>query len=379
MLPRLLLKSLKNRPGRALLVIVALVMGVSLEAALLNLALEVGGKSSAELKAYGANVLLLPGENTALPEAGSSPAAGEFIPQSRLAALDRPGDDLEGYAPFLYGLVAAGGQDTVLMGTWFDRARAISPWWDVKGEAPERGSTSALVGTELAGKLSLKAGDSFLLETDGREQNLTITGILSTGSSEDNQVLVDLGLAQSLLNLPGQVSAVQVSVPTDKQTAEAAATALEEEVPGARAKTLRQVAEAEEAVVGKVNLLMGMVAVLILLVAGLTVSAALTNAVIERRRDIGLMRSLGAESRRIAAIMLSEIMLLGAVAGPAGYLLGLAAAQAVGLSVFGTTVSPHFLAVPAVLATSLVLALLAALVPVRQALAVKPAVTLRGE
>lgn len=377
---RLLTRSLRHRPARALLLLAAMTMAVSLGAALLNLSLEVGKSSSRELSAYGANILLVPEDSGALPN-DSLTGLNNHLPQESLAALDRPELDccLDGYAPYLYSIVSIDGRQVALAGTAIESARAISPWWQIEGSAPRPGENEALLGTELAESLGLKPKDSFSIDAGGRVTELKVAGILNTGVSEDSQVVTELDLAQTLAGLPGQVSLVQISARTDVRTVDDTVAILEDEVPDARAKTLEQVARAGENLLGRINLMMALVSGLVLIASGLTVSASLTNAVIERRRDIGLMRSLGATGSSIAAIFLAEVLVLGAVAGLCGYLLGLAIAQLVGLSVFGTTVAASPLALPVTLAAALILALFSSLLPIRRALAVKPAVTLRGE
>lgn len=392
MYPRLIYKSLRRRPGRALLIVLTLVMGLSLEAALLSLALDIGQKSEQELKAFGSNILLLPreaGELADESEAESSPdpaAAGpaqgmqNHIPEAQLASLANSSLNLEGYAPFLYSMADANGTRVVVSGTIFDQALKINPWWKITGEVPPKGGRGAVLGKELAAKLNLGPGDSITVGQGGWNETLTVTGTLSSGGSEDNQVLTDMDMAQSLSGLAGKVSVVQVSVLAgeDLDLNEFSAS-LEKQVPGARAKTIRQVAEAGQNLLRKINLLMGLVTILIIFISGLTVSASLANAVIERRREIGLMKSLGAEGRGIAAIIMGESLTLSLLAGPAGYMLGLVLAQAVGISVFDTTVSLHLPVIPVVIVSAGLLAFVASLMPVRRALSIEPAVILRGE
>lgn len=381
MFPRLVLKSLRRRPGRAFLIILTLVMGLSLETALLSIALDMDQKSEQELKAFGSNILLLPGESADAALSVISPEAQGYIPEAQLADLGGSAAfPLEGYAPFLYSLADIDGRQVVVSGTVFDQALMINPWWSVNGDIPPKGGQGVILGAELAGKLGLNAGDPVTIRQNGRLEILRVTGTLLTGGSEDNQVLMDMELAQSLTGLEERVSAVQVSVPAGEiQNLDDFAASLEERLPGARAKTVRQVAEAGQNLLGKVNMLMGLVTALIILISCLTVSASLANAVIERRREIGLMKSLGAEGWRIASIILGEALALSAVAIPAGFLLGLALAQAVGLSVFDTAVSFHPSVVPVVIISAGLLALTASLMPVRRALSIEPAIILRGE
>ncbi len=381
MFPRLILKSLRQRPGRAVLIVLTLVMGLSLEAALLNLSLDIGNKSEQELKAFGSNILLLPRDEIDTSSAELTTGNRVFIPQTQLSSLDTPGDiPLEGYVPFLYSLAEVNGQRVAVSGTVFDKALKINPWWSIRGEAPARGGKGVVLGEELAMKLNVNEGGRITIRQEGRLETLAVVGVLSTGGSEDNQVLMDLDLAQSITGLPEKVSAVQVSVPTGGDfSVDEIAASLEEQLPGVRARTVKQVTEAGQNLLGKINMLMGLVTTLIIFISAVTVSASLANAVIERRCEIGLMKALGAEGRGIAAIILGEALLLSALAGPAGYLLGLMLAQVVGLSVFDTTVSFHLRVIPIVIVSAGLLAIAASLMPVRRALSIEPAVILRGE
>lgn len=297
MLPRLIIRSLRHRPGRALLIVLTLIMGLSLEAALLTLAMDIGEKNERELTTFGSNILLLPKDAADPAASGLSLKSQGQIDQSQLSALDGPVDfPLAGYAPFVYSLADANGRQIVITGTDFERALKINPWWSVAGEIPAKGSHGAILGNEVAAKLGLKAGDSLTIKQGDTVSTLVVTGTLNSGGSEDSQVIMDLDQAQSISGMAGKVSVVEVSVLAGEgQNLDQVAASLDELVPGTRAKTVKQVAEAGQNLLGKINLLMGLVTALIIFISGLTVSASLANAVIERRREIGLMKSLGAE------------------------------------------------------------------------------------
>ncbi|MEW5960014.1 MAG: FtsX-like permease family protein, partial [Chloroflexota bacterium] len=120
-------------------------------------------------------------------------------------------------------------------------------------------------------------------------------------------------------------------------------------------------------------------AALVLVVAALAVGSTLVTAVLERRAEIGLMKALGAAERRVAAFFLAEGVSIGLLGGLAGYTVGLGLAALIGRQVFQAGLSPHPLGLPITLSVALGVAFLASLWPVRQAMAVDPAVTLRGE
>ena len=93
--------------------------------------------------------------------------------------------------------------------------RTTHPWWKVSGAWPDDGSRDVLVGERLAARLSAKSGDE--IAVSGR--NLHVSGILSTGGAEDDQIVAPIALAQEILGRPGAVRRVYVSALTKPEDA----------------------------------------------------------------------------------------------------------------------------------------------------------------
>jgi putative ABC transport system permease protein len=159
---------------------------------------------------------------------------------------------------------------------------------------------------------------------------------------------------------------------------EAAARAVAKAVPGADVRTLSQVARAEASLLAKVGRLLLLVTLAIAAATAFTVSGTLGVLLLGRRQEIGLYLALGAGAARIRSLLLAEAAASGLAGGAAGCVLGLAAAEAIALSVFGAPVPFSWLAAPAALATAMALAVGAAVWPVRGALRVNPCDTLRA-
>ncbi len=393
MLRRALYRSLRYRASRVGVAVLAVVLGGSLVAALGSLSLDIGSKAGRELRAYGANIVIAPRaavaqtgmgglefgtvqEELYLAEADLAPLAGAAFGQEVVAS-----------SPYLYGVAEARARTVTLVGVRFAQVQDISPWWHVEGEwasdayeeGGSEGRVAAMAGIKVAASLGLQPGGTLEVRSGDRELSLKVSGIVETGADEDRQLFVPLTAAQRLLDRPGLVSVVQVSGTTEATSLATLAAKLEGALPGSRARVVGQIADAEAVVLAKVRLLMGLVATLVLLAAGLAVGSTMTAGVLERTREIGVWKALGAEDRQIALLFLLEATSIAVVGAAVGYLVGLALAAIIGYLVFSAAIAPSPMAAPLTLGVALVVCLVASVLPVRQALSVDPATTLRGE
>src|ERR1700738_3599983 len=279
-------------------------------------------------------------------------------------------------------------------GYWFDHdfartktgAPALHPWWKVEGRWPfyypaEAGPNDAVmvaVGVRLANQLHLKVGDYLNFDPNatkftppvtavkGLRPRMTVVGLMSTGADGDDQIFMTLHDSQlMLLGLPkggrdatDAVSRVEVSARTKPEDAFARvdpdslppkqreiwycrpyansiAYQIREAIPGAQAEQVRRVEQSEGNVLKRISGLMWLISAAALLAAGFAVSAAMATAILERRGEIGLMRSLGASKGAIALLFYSETGLLAVFTGCLGYLAGSGLAAWRGGGVFG--------------------------------------------
>lgn len=385
MLRRIIARSLLARKKNLLLATAAVLLAATLMASLISLSLGMKTKASRELEAYGANITLLP-EGMSLPAgAGKLPLANTvsdgYIAEQDLGPLKAGElDAVKSYAPYLYTIATFKGQKVVLAGTLFDRLRELAPYWQIEGEwaKDSNAGEASVIGRKVAQRFDLHPGDRFLLDSGGGAREFSINGIADVGGSEDNQVFVNLKTAQLLSGREGQVDLVHLRASTERRPLPEIAAELEKSL-SVKAKVVSQIAEAEARVLFKVELLMVLITALTLLTSAVAVFSTLTTSVMERMKEIGLMKALGAKRSQIALIFLAEAWAIGLAGGLLGNVLGLGMAQVIAKSVFDSYLSPHIMVLPATVFAALALATLASLGPVRSAIAVVPVVTLRGE
>jgi putative ABC transport system permease protein len=141
---------------------------------------------------------------------------------------------------------------------------------------------------------------------------------------------------------------------------------------------IRQVAEAEGAMLHRIQLLIVSMVVLILILTALCVLATMAALAMERRADVGLMKALGGSIARVVGLFLAEVGVLGAAGGLIGCIAGVALSHWMGERVFGTSISTRWEIFPLTIGLMVIVAMAGAL-PLRLLGKVKPAVILRGE
>jgi putative ABC transport system permease protein len=235
-----------------------------------------------------------------------------------------------------------------------------------------------VVGNDLAAKLKLKVGDSVDLE--GKTAlHLKVSGIVSTGGEEDDLLFLSLPVLQQALGLEGELTLVRLMVTAGGDNLQKATAALQPLLPGAKVNEVRQTARTSEGLLAKVKLLMFLVTAVVLISAGSSVTGTMSTTVLERGKEIGLMKAMGATRLEVLLIFCGEAALLGVLGGLAGYLFGSGIAQFITKTVFSASAEfiPWYAGIS--LAVSLFLAILGSVGPMVSVFKLDPVRSLRGE
>jgi putative ABC transport system permease protein len=321
-----------------------------------------------------------------------------------------------------------GTESITAMGYWFNHpfgslvtgGPQLHPWWKLEGRWPVERSVLAkhsesaqeiVLGSVLAQRLGLQIGDWISM---GTEFEGDIVGIVTSGDATDQEILFPIDGVERVMPIiprgktfddPGSdLTRVEISARTrpedafarmdpDKLSpakhdiwycrpyANSIAYQIREAIPGADAQQVRRVEQSEGTVLERISGLMWLISAAALLAAGFAVSAAMATAVLERRGEIGLMRSLGASKGAIASLFYAESGLLAVAAGTIGYLAGSTLAWWLGGHIFaGDGAAPLLnpVLLPVIVAMALLVAIAGSTPSIRAALRTDPSTTLRG-
>lgn len=339
------LGSLKRRRARAAFVVAAVALGVGTLVALVSLTRAMQSEISDELDRFGANIVVTPKATTLDMAYGNLDVTGLTVDAKELtqpdAALIRtiPNKrNISAVAPKLIGTIALDGQRVLLIGAIFRQERGIKAWWQLDGRFPEN-EGDVLLGTEAAQLLRKRPDER--LRLGGRD--LLVTGVLHpTGALDDRAVFTDLALTQAVLNRPGAVTVIEVSALCRGCPIEDIVAQIGKVLPHARVAPIRQAVAAREHAVGQMTRFAYLVSAIVLLAGGLVIMTTMLASVSERTQEIGVLRAVGFRQSHIARVILLEVLIVSALGGVAGWILGSAGAYVFGRSMgqVSTTVLP---------------------------------------
>ena len=422
---RLLYRSFTRQLRRRSLIALTVALCASICVAMLGIVLDVGDKLNAELTTYGSNIVVQPKADAVvsnLYETDRDAAPTAYLDESTIPKIKTIfwAYNIVDFSATLKGSVkvsSSGGEvdDLSVTGTWFNKdlslptgetttagVTTMRSWWTMEGSWPADDAEQAVIGSDLAGRLGLSAGDTVTLTTPTGSRPLTVTGVYTSGDSDDDTLYAPLAVVQELTGHIGQVDQVEVKALTTPEndlsrkaaqnpailssadwetwycTAYASSIAyqIEEAIPGAVAKQVRQVAAVEGNVLEKTQTLMILMTALSLVAAVLAVASLTTASLVERTGEFALLKAIGASSASVNRLILAETAVLGLAGTAVGALVGSGLAQLIGRIVFGSSITMRPMVYVLVVALISLVLLVATASSMRSILKIQPATAL---
>ena len=359
---RMLVRAAILRRGRALSALIAITVSAAVSTALLTLQLDTQAKMQREFRNYGANIVISGREGASLP--ADAPSRVDAVLSGR--GLSAP-----------FGFVIArtsSGEAVVVAGTDFARVRQLNRFWAAS-------AWPALPEQALIGIRALRAfqdhNQPFDLAFQGRNLRLSPTGTLQTGAAEDSRIYIALATFTAWTGL--RPSIIEVSAAGSPAEIDSTLDALQHTFPEADVRPVRRIVEGEARVLLKTRSTMIAAALLVTITAALCVLSTLMGWLFDRRRDFAIMKAIGASDGLLNSFFMAESAALGVVGALPGFILGLGAAAWIAHSNFHSALTPRLYILPIIVGGSLVVTLLAALLPVSLLRRLQPAAILRGE
>ncbi|KFJ05567.1 ABC transporter permease [Bifidobacterium tsurumiense] len=432
---RMVYRSFSRQLRRRLLIAVTVCLSASIAVAMLGIVFDVGDKLNAELSTYGSNIVVQPKSDAVVSElyggdqSGTAASSSGQDPTAFLAESEVPklktifwAYNITNFAPELTIHVdvttgSAKSEQVPLVGTWFNKTlnlnsgettvvgvQGMRSWWSVEGNWPKDDTAQAMLGKDLATRLDVSVGQSIQLSKNDASQSIQVVGIFDSGDDDNSAIYLPSSVAQTLAGLPDQINRIEVKALTTPENDLARKAAknpaalsqdewetwyctaypssiayqIEEVLPDAVAKQVRQVAALQGNVLNKTSAVMILMTALSLLAAAVAVANLMAASISERSAELALLKAVGATDGAVSRLMLMETATISLVGAIVGSILGVGVAQIVGHVVFGSGVTMRPMVFILVFVLLAVTVLAASASTIRSILHVHPAEVLHG-
>lgn len=433
---RMIARSFTRQLRRRLLIALTVCLSATVSVAMLGVVFDVGDKLNAELSTYGSNITVQPKSDAVVSDlyntegsAGSGASGATSDPTSFLKESDAKkiktifwAFNITNFAPQLNVHADVNGVNAPLVGTWFNKklklesgettvvgVEGMRSWWTLDGTWPKDDSDEGVIGATLAQQLGVGRGDTVTVTKktasgETHTQKIRLTGVYDSGDDENGSLYLASSTAQVLADLPDSVDKIEVKALTTPENDLARKAAknpaalsqdewetwyctaypssiayqIEEVIPGAVAKQVRQVAALQGNVLQKTQAVMILMTVLSLIAAAVAVANLMVASIGERSSELALLKAIGATDGAVSRLMMAEtaaVSLLGALVGA---LLGSGVAQIIGQVVFGSGITMRPMVFVLVFVLLALTVAVASASSIRSILSLKPAEVLHG-
>ena len=355
--------NLKRRKGKAVFLIVGISIGIATVVALLTLSRLIKDEIGTQLDQYGANIIIVPQSNSLSLDYGGIAVSGVSLDVNQLKGEDAKHvleipyrNRISVVAPKILGVSNIDGQQVLLAGVDFDAELKLKRWWRLVGQKPEQDG-DVFIGYDAAKRLLLieETADgqsqaipvmpmadittgggvhanhvqekAFQLVRDRVQiggSDFRVAGVITpTGGSEDQMIFGSLPRFQTLLGRPDQLSMIEVSALCIGCPVEDIVKQISTQLPNAKVSALQQSVRARAETVNRLTRFASAVSAVVLLVGGLMVFTTMMGSVVERTKEIGVLRAIGLRKRQIINELMIEVAAISTIGGLVGWSAGM--------------------------------------------------------
>jgi len=394
----LVLREIFERKSQLLTSFLAILLGITVIVSIKNISYYSELAVAREMDSLGANVLVLP-KSATLQDYYAADMQDETIPEEYVTTLAM--SDLEGLdniSPKLSVPVELDGKTFTLTGILPKSEFQAKAAWsgagifsrpvgcgasvgmmdseDKKTLARKRvidslSDSEVLVGADVAAALGLADADTI----DVLGKTFTVTAVLpQTGTVDDSRIFAHLHTVQELSGKGPVINAIEI-IGCCQEISNGLVSKVNRLLPNAKVVTVAQIASAQIRINKMMKNLSLMFLIIIIFVGGASIANYFYANVFERRREIGTLMALGANSGLVLRIFLLKALILGVAGGIGGYVIGTILAVVLGPKLAGVIVLPMPMLALLAVGVSVALALVASFFPARHAAGLDPCAT----
>ena len=408
-----------RRKSRALMAVVATLVGAATLFCLAAICIVVPQQMSDEMRAYGANIIV-------------TPLAGEWKNGIDRAMVLHTNDMVLAkgamrFSTYRYENVRINAAPYVLAGVDVSAVKSLNKHWNVDGAWPSSGNV--MVGRDVSTAMGLKIGSRIAIayragdnssdshkpaqksqgksqgnqadnqtgnQTEKSSQNklvegrvstdimdthgttFRVCGILDTGDAEDSMLYATNADLRVLTGVKRGADVIAYS--SSAPNVDAVVRSINDMTSmRVRAQQVTKVTAADTGIIAMLRSLFWIVSLVVLALMMVGVSTTISSIVQQRRNEIGLRKALGASAKSIGVEFTAEAGLYGLIGGIAGTAVGYVFARLLAAMVFARDLGVNWWLVAFSVAFSLIASCVAALPPVLRASKIDPAIVLREE
>ena len=393
-----------RRRSRAIMAVIAVLVGAATLFCLAAVCIAVPQQMNEEMRAYGANLIVTPRES-------DGRSNGIAADDARNVTALVSGEYGAKSAAYRYESVRINSAPYTLAGIATADVKALNRHWNVTGDWPSAGNV--MLGRDVADALGVRIGSritigyraadngsassasgafgktesevkqdgrvsSSIMETSGTE--FRVAGIVDTGGNEDEIVYAVNADVAKLAGSKHGADVIEYSVNAVGSDLDAIVKSLNANPnTGVKAQTVTKITSSDTRIIAMLQTLFWIVSLVVLVLTLVGVGTTISSIVSQRRNEIGLRKALGASAHAIGTEFYVESAIYGLVGGLIGTALGYLLARVLCQTVFDRAIGFNWALGLASLVLSVLLAVLAAVPPVRRATRIDPAVVLREE
>lgn len=322
-------ENLKRKKMKTLLLIAVFSLGILSVVALTFVSDVVGDSLEEKMNKFGANIVVYPKTETRSISYGGMQLGNLSyeVPMLDAAKVTKKVRSIElserisAVAPKYLTVRKVMGEEVGIIGVNMNEELAMKHYWVIAEGGFPAEENDIIVGSTLATRLSLSAGDTVFLG----ESEYTVKGVLSqTGSEDDRVFFANIGAVQRLTGDTGRANYVEVAALCSGCPIEDIVAQLRNALPNVEINAVQQVVKQRMAAVGFIKNLALTVSLVILLTACAMIALFMYSSVNERKKEIGILRAIGYTKGNVFAIFSFEALVVGVISAVIGYFGGFA-------------------------------------------------------